>query len=83
MAPVTPNNCTYLKSQKPGCTTWVTQCTIYDDISCTAGGAISCDDTADPLRCEVNGGDVTSDGVSNLLGNFGVATTGALLLGLL
>ena len=32
---------------------------------------------------ENDDGDTTSDGFSNLLGNFGVATTGALLLGLL
>ena len=77
-----------MKSQKPDCTTWVTQCGKYDTIYCSSGGAMACDGSGLELKCEVdggevNGGDVTSDGVSNLLGNFGVATTGALLLGLL
>ena len=90
MAPVTPQNCTYLKSQKPDCTTYVTSCGSGDTIKCTPGGGFDCDGGSgiDPIKCkvdggEVNGGDVTSDGVSNLLGNFGVATTGALLLSLL
>ena len=75
------DTCAYIKSQLPGCTTYVTSCGSGEPIICSPDGKWVCNNVGEHLSCEVNGD--TSDGVSNLLGNFGVATTGALLLGLL
>ena len=115
---INPNNCTYMKSQLPKCTTYVIQCRIDGPITCSTYGFCATitdqDKTCEPdddspsksdgqqiapfglgpassptpdgqqyVNNNDEPGDTTSAGVSNLLGNFGVATTGALLLGLL
>ena len=94
---INPNNCTYMKSQLPNCTTYVKQCSINGPITCSTSGFCepitdqekTCWPASPPTPAPIpapnndDPGDTTSAGVSNLLGNFGVATTGALLLGLL